>query len=382
MVISISPRGRDSKFNDLATLKIEHQKGKLETPNRIVTKNDYNAKDEIGADIPLTRTSKSFMVQENIDPDILNKILTENGYLNTMLTKTGGWSQKLGNKESLLFLYPHLTKNAVKELDTTIKRKKFFKFFGNLATLLGLESVMLPVIGDVSELTSGIDLNKLQIIPIIDLQDKEFIKKYEAIKTLASIDSPFMGFKFAPYPKANLAYDKILEEFDIIHESKKGVMLVDAERNLKYSQLPNVSGPHYGSFITADLIVERYKAGGGGKTPSSVRLFCKNDLVTIPNNLEGFEKKFDLKEGKKIFQNDKKLNELLEKIVTNKLKKEDWKQNRPSYLSRVHENASTRPEFDKLHDSINKETTMDYLEDRPDMNIVVKDHLKEKFESE
>jgi len=68
MVISVTPNERD-KFNDLSTLKIKHAKGILETPNRLVNRYDLNAKDQIGADIPLTRTSKSFIVQENINPE-------------------------------------------------------------------------------------------------------------------------------------------------------------------------------------------------------------------------------------------------------------------------------------------------------------------------
>jgi hypothetical protein len=381
MVISLSPSGRDSKFNDLATLKIKHTKGSFTTPNRLVTKNDHTAKDEIGADIPLTRTSQSFMVQENIDSELLDRILNENGFLQKVLSKTSSWSQKIGNKNSLVFLYPHLTKDAAKILDTSIKRKKFSKFFGNLAISLGLESILVPVLGEIEEVTSAIDLNKLQIIPVIDLQEETevFSKKFEDCKELSAEDNPLMAFKFAPYPKANIAYDTIMEDFEKIHEKSKGVMIVDAERNLKYSNQPNVSGPHYGSLIMADLIAERYKAGGGGKKPTSVRLFCKNDLVTIPNVSNNIEEKFDLKSEKQVFKNDSKMQELLERIVNDQITDVDWKHNRPSYLSRVHENARTRPEFDSLQKNIDSETTLDYIEEKKDMGTVIKDHLKERL---
>lgn len=57
MVISIEPRNR-SEFNDLATLSILHSKGKVETPNRLVNRHDLNAKNAIGADIPLCLNNK------------------------------------------------------------------------------------------------------------------------------------------------------------------------------------------------------------------------------------------------------------------------------------------------------------------------------------
>jgi len=52
MVISITPHARDN-FNDLSTLTIKHANGKIDTPNRLVNRYDLNAKNEIGADIPL-----------------------------------------------------------------------------------------------------------------------------------------------------------------------------------------------------------------------------------------------------------------------------------------------------------------------------------------
>ena len=76
MVISISPGARD-EFNDLTTLKIKHKKGIIETPNRLVNRYDLNAKNAIGADIPLTRASKSFLIQESFNENKLELVLTK-----------------------------------------------------------------------------------------------------------------------------------------------------------------------------------------------------------------------------------------------------------------------------------------------------------------
>jgi len=381
MVITIAPHGRDSKFNDLATLTIRHTKGSFATPNRIVNKHDHAAKDAIGANIPLTRTSNSFIIQENVDPEILNNIFTKNGYLNQMLTKTKSWAEKVGNKNALILLYPNLTKDAIKELDTPIKRKKFSKFFSNLSLELGIETVMIPILNTFEEIKPSVNLEKLQIIPVVDLQDKteDFTKKFEAINNEAAEDIPIMAFKFAPYPKANLSYDLIMDKFDKIHEKHKAIMIVNSERYLRSSNSLNVSSPHYGSFIIGDLVAERFITVRGSSTSKSVRLFCKNDLVNIPNNSDEITSKFDLKTEKHVFDNDHKLQELLTKLVENATTESDWKYGRPAYLSRVHESVRSRIEFEDLKKSIDSQTSKDYLGDKKDMNTVIEEHLKDRL---
>ena len=140
----------------------------------------------------------------------------------------------------------------------------------------------------------------------------------------------------------------------------------------------NVSAPHYGSFLTADIIAEGYTGGGGGNTNKRVRLFCKNDLVTPV--IQPRDNKFDVDQEKLVFSNDEKLQELFEKMGKNKLKEEDWKNNRPKYLSRVHENVRTRPEFRTLHDNIESNSTREYLKEKHDMNSVVIKHLEPRFQ--
>ena len=115
MVISIRPGDRDS-FNDLSKLKIYHKKGIISTPNRTVMKYDLNAKNELGADIPLTRASKCFTLQEVINPDKLTRILTENGYMAEVLSDVRSSLNKIGTPESLVLFYPSLTNDALTSL--------------------------------------------------------------------------------------------------------------------------------------------------------------------------------------------------------------------------------------------------------------------------
>ena len=127
MVIYITPHARDT-FNDLSTLTIKHTNGRIDTPNRLVNRYDLNAKNAIGADIPLTRVSKSFMIQESINPNKLHNILTKNGYLGELLNKLRPIQNRIV-PDSLILLYPSLTAESVKQLDTQKKKVEFTRFF-------------------------------------------------------------------------------------------------------------------------------------------------------------------------------------------------------------------------------------------------------------
>ena len=379
MVISITPHARDS-FNDLSTLTIKHTNGKIDTPNRLVNRYDLNAKNAIGADIPLTRISKSFMIQESLNPKKLHNVLTKNGYLGEFLAKFHPIQSRI-DSDSLTLLYPSLTAESVEKLDTRKKKIEFIRFFCNLANQLRLESIVLPAIDNLIEMYSQVSNHGLQLIPVLELKNETsiFEKQMEICQNIGNRDIPLIALKFAQYPHANKTYDYIMDNLEKIHDKRKqGIMMVDTPRALFSDTNPNVSAPHYGSFFIADLIVERYAGPARGNLNKSARVFCKNDLITPKT--EFIDNKFDVEQEKQVFSNDPKLEKLFEKMATNKLKEEDWKNNRPRYLSRVHENVQTRSEFKNLHDNIESNSTKDYLGEKHDMNSVVRKHLEPRFQ--
>ena len=380
MVISITPHARDN-FNDLSTLTIKHANGKIDTPNRLVNRYDLNAKNEIGADIPLTRISKSFMIQESLNPEKLNNVLTKNGYLGELLNKFHPIQSRI-DPDSLTLLYPSLTAESMGHLDSKKKKIEFTRFFCNLANQLGLESIVLPAIDNIIEMDAQVSKHGLQLIPVLELREETLIfeKQMENCQKIGNQNIPLIALKFAQYPSANKTYDYIMDNFENIHDKQKqAMMMVDTPRALYSDKTYNVSAPHYGSFFTADLVVEGYTGGGGGNTNKSVRLFCKNDLVTP--KIEPRDNKFDVQTEKQVFSNDPKLEELFEKMATHNLTEDDWKNNRPKYLSRVHENVQTRSEFQNLHDNIESNSTKDYLGEKHDMNSVVRKHLEPRFQT-
>lgn len=381
MVISISPGARD-EFNDLTTLKIKHKKGIIETPNRLVNRYDLNAKNAIGADIPLTRASKSFLIQESFNENKLELVLTKNGYLGEILNKLRLLSNKVGTPESLSFLYTSLTKDALPLLDTDKKYTNYARFCCNLASELGFESIILPIQNSLDPALKITNRYNLQLIPLLDIKEDTALmqSKFDDCMKKSSSDIPLIAYKFATYPTANKGYDYIMDNFNNLHENNQGIMMVDMPRMLYQNSALDVSTPHYSSFLAADLFCERYTGGGGGPPPlnRNVRLFCKNDLITAVVDSEN--NKFDFNEEKEVFHGDTELQALLKRISRNETTDRDWKDNRAKYLSRVHENVRTRSEFKNMKKNIEQNDTAEYLLEKPDMNTVVKDHIKKRLQ--
>ena len=175
----------------------------------------------------------------------------------------------------------------------------------------------------------------------------------------------------------------VMDDLDKIHEDGQATMLVDVSRSLQSPDCLNVSTPHYGAFITGDIVAERYYGQIGrraNKRNNAVRLFCKNDLITplISDDILK-SKKFELDSELEVFYHDEKLQELLTRIVIGKTSETDWLYNRPNYLSRVHESFRTREEFEQFKRFIHSNDASGYLKDKKDMNLVVSNHLRDRF---
>lgn len=69
---------------------------------------------------------------------------------------------------------------------------------------------------------------------------------------------------------------------------------------------------------------------------------------------------------------------MLKRIIDNAVDNSDWLYNRPSYLSRVHENIRTKEEFEIFKKHIESDAALDYLNDKKDMNNIVSSHLKDR----
>lgn len=386
MVITVNPNARD-EFNNLSTLKINYSRGRVLTPNRFISRHDLNAKNKIGADMPLSRTSKIVLIQEMVGPNMLKSLLRTNGFLATMKYRLGKYVDRTNTAKPLTFIYPHVTKDAISWLKTPKQINEFYRFFCDLSLELGLESVVLPIISDVDSARKNANKKNLQLIPILDLKNDISILEEQFTECKGNeSDIPIIAFKFYSFASANLGYNLVMDNLESIHEGNQATMLVGVDRALSANAL-DVSGPHYSSFFFADLVAERYglsipKLDKDGQiikktTPKSVKFFCKNDLVTTKLNETLIKSgKFDLDKEKEKLSFDKKLQRLFMRIVEKNTNTTDWLQNRPTYLSRIHENIQTQEEFSQFQKDIGGNLAKDYLKEKSVMNKVVTEHME------
>lgn len=373
--MTIEPHSIDN-YHNLATLTIQCKDGSLQTPARATNRYDHNAKNQIGADISLMEKSKCFILQEKINIDKLEKIMKRNGYLGDMSSGATRIFERFG--EGLKLFYPSFTKPTLQKIknEYSVKNKEdLINFLCDVVTELNQEALILPAIYDIGETVQIMARHNQQLIPVLDMKDDNnvFSKNIKDCIDVGSSHIPITALQFSTYAKANLAYRHVMETLDRIHEGKQAVMVVDSPRAIYSEDYNSISALHYSPFFVADLTVERYIGGGGPNTSTSVRLFSKENL-TVPYTDSGI---LDVKQEGNAFMNDPKLQALLNRMVANELTDADWKNSKPRYLSRIHENMRSHPEFRTMQRNIKANSVLDYLEEKHDMNKVIKRELQD-----
>ena len=215
MVITVVPKERD-EHTDISHLEIKFDRGKVESPSRFITKVDMNAKDNIGADIPLSRTRKLFMCEEFINPEKVYNILNRNGYLATFVTKFQSFLQRVESPESLRLVYPKFTKNGLEtleNLDDSSKNKVWHFIFEALVELSQGKTAIDGFFLQYEYLT---DLGKryvldqnLPFVPVIDIHGDIKVVKGQINKymNISSSQVPFIGLTYSTKTRSNLAYN-------------------------------------------------------------------------------------------------------------------------------------------------------------------------------
>ena len=369
MVIEVRPHARDS-FHDLAKLTIQGKDGSLQTPVKATNKYDHNAKNQIGANISLMGKSNCFLLQEKINPSKLESIMNENGYMAKVILNTTQTFDRF-NKGMKLF-YPSFTipaQQTIMDSYSDENRTALIQFLCDVAIELKQEALILPVVWDINKITKITLKSNLQLIPVLDMKDSilDFKKNVKKCINAESNNVPIVALKFSTYAKANLAYRHMMGMLDAMHEREQAVMMVDSPRAIYAEAYNSVSALHYSPFFVADISAERYIGGGGPAGNNLVRLFSKENLATPYADLD----KFNIEQEKDVFKHDPKLQELLARIATGKLTKDDWKNSRPRYLSRMHEYVRSHQEFQIMQKNIDSNSARDYLDEKPDMAKVV-----------
>ncbi len=177
---------------------------------------------------------------------------------------------------------------------------------------------------------------------------------------------PFLGVTYASYRSAYLSYKSILASRQALHESGKGVMVLQALRTVPTSAeaFRDLSAPHYASFLIADAVGERYslrippkeRPKGG---PRIARLFRRSELA-LPAVAPGTPLSEYAGEDAP-FSGDPKVYELFKRTAQGLNTPEDWKDNRPPSLSRLHETINSASEYELMREALVKSELGAYM---------------------
>lgn len=374
MGITVVPKERD-ETTDLSRLEIKFNRGTVITPSRFITKVDLNAKDGIGADVPLSRTRKLFLYEEFVNPNTIDNILHKNGYLATYLTNYQNFIGRVERSDALRLVYPKFTKDGGKVMDGIgdSSKNKVWSFFFNV--MLELSQGKNTIDGFFVQqdcLTANakkyLISQPLPFIPVIDIQGDYRVvqKQLTDYSTMSSSLVPFIGIGYSTLTQSNLAYQEAISMLDTLHESGKGFITVDSPRAVgKGLEDPDVSALHYSNFVVADLTAER--PYGGGKGEPHIRLFEKGDLA-VPLLQEGHNS-IEHSDEANFLENDPKLKLLMQKMFDGNVDQSE--KGRAGYLSRVHENIMTGSEYEKMQKSLMSNELLRYRMEKQRINRVL-----------
>jgi hypothetical protein len=358
MGINIIPKERDEK-SDISRLEIKYNRGSVESPNRFITKVDINAKDNIGADIPLTRTRKLFLGEEFINPSTINLILNNNGYLGIMLAKYQKFLLRLRNSDPLRLIFPKFTKNGKEEFQSlnNSSQNRVIHFIFQLIQELSNGNSMLDgfcIQYDIlsKEARQYLENQDLPFIPVVDMHEESKIinKQIDDYLQMSSSTVPFIGLTYSTLTRTNLAFNKVISVIDKLHEQGKGFITVDSPRvSGVYSEDPDVSALHYSNFVSSDLSAEKSYVGGKSSN-LKIKLFEKTDLVV--SELGVLHDPKEHKDEINFLNEDKKLKELLINMISGEGHLKEQDKERAKNLSRVHENVFTNSEYEEMRKSL------------------------------
>jgi hypothetical protein len=354
MAIEVVLHERD-ETTGVSRLTATHRAGRLETPHRLITRNDLNALSRVGVVAPLTLEQRAFVLERNLNPDSCTSILERTDYLATSVNEITGVLQRV-DRTALKVVYVKFTEEAHRALPADGEtRARLLAHVLELTQSVPASAFALPI--DLLREAEWEILRRgqLPIIPVINIRSpRRFVEEGIARceREGASL-VPFVGLTFATYARATHGYQAVMSLKERIHErAKQGIIVFGAPRSLPDSSLTSggISSPHYGSFLISDITGEVYHRGGSSDPRRVAKMFVSKELAVrqiTPNSpLDGTEQE------SAIFQKDRELLGLFERTATGMNTTLDWERNRPSAVARLHEAFASSQEFSKMRRSI------------------------------
>lgn len=332
----------------VSRLSVANKKGNVETPTRFVNRNDLNAKSTIGADVPLTTGPQPFLCEHELTPVNIHGILNTNGYLAHVKLELEETLRHV-DRTAFTVVYPKLTRAALAELPPSGgARVRVSKFLLDVMSEVPADiyAVQAEMLGP--EEYEYLAKQGSPIVPVVDIHNLDGVAAgiEVALKSGPGV-VPLLGFTYATYPRANLAYEKILEARTRLHEAGVGIIVLGAPHVLgEYARDgKDLSGAHYSSFLVGDVVGQRYYSGGGPPVLSA-RIFEKEALEAPYVSKSHDFKEHEGEDGP--FATDPKLRELFWRTMRAENTDEDWRKHRVPALSRVHEVLTSGQEFGSM----------------------------------
>lgn len=377
MGIVIRPEERDHR--NISRLTLTYSRGRLETPNRMVTKNDLNAKNGLGADVPLTSLRNLFICEEKINSDVLNNILNRNGYLAEFILKLEKSLGRIDNTGAMKAIFPKVTGSLMPSLltDHNIKRR-VVNFILQLMSEEAADFYLLQMELLDQHTFSYLNSLEVQYAPVLDIHSYDSVSSVlPYLVSLSTSNVPMIGLTYASYKNANLSYDFLMSSLESVHEANKAIITVGVPRVLGKNEYDrDVSAPHYSSFLVSDIVAEEYHSHfAGGNGPDGIKIFEKKDLA-IPPVTQGHNLAEHSGEDT-AFSSDQNLKDLFWRTLGASNTEEDIRRNRPGYISRIHETLETTKEYENMKRSIINHELLEYRRSKTRMNDLLNHQSRE-----
>lgn len=371
MGINIRPEERDE--TNLTRLTIDYKASKVETPNRFVNRNDINAKNRIGANIPLTRMRNIFVYEESINKNVVENIINKNGYLAEFRNKIDKFFSRIEDNRCLKAVFPKLPDDIRKEIKNNPDSKISIEIKNFLLDLSQeLKSELYIFNSEIldNNFTDFLNRNDITYAPVFKIKEDKNIKRDFGKWRSANSLVPFIGFTYSSYAKASLSYKYIISQLDKVHEANKGIIMVDIPRTPNLEPYKDISGPHYSSFLISDISTEIYLSGHGSSNKNNARIFEK-DSLTVPIIGKNYNTNQHRGEDS-MFNPDNSLKDLFWRTLKGQNTNIDMDKNRPGYLSRVHESYMTTLEYEEMRKSLINKDLKDYRNSKIELTNLLK----------
>jgi len=359
-------------------LKIGLHGKTIETPLRVLTHADLNAKSEIPSEVMLP--SEISAVFRRLTTNETKKILDKNKYIERIIKSLEDYRQRMQHS-LIVFSILQPAGTAIGDILINEKLKdRFMKLVLKIQLNAGLDYITVPWLNFSPEKTIAVFKKierALEKIPgrepifcvDVSLDPPKLERVIEFIRDLSTTGIiHFLGLLYRPAREALASYELL---WDMLKETNIAVILAGVER---YDEdLMNISGVHMHEFILGDILVPEVKRPFGLKKAREkrieerVRFFVRRSLQVFP--IARLSKTNWIDEVTELIK-DRRVKQILENYP--EAEKDDEKRKVLTSVSKVHEYLASYQEFDYSREFIYKGEPDEYIKEKDTLYDVLR----------